>query len=76
LSDLTDVRRHLPEIQRLQALTLLQSRRIVEGEAIVRLEDVARLAQRQGAATLEWRAVTSLAELLEKNGQAEPAREH
>jgi class 3 adenylate cyclase/predicted ATPase len=74
VSEKTLVGWHRPEIQRLQAEAMLHSGQVGREEAIVRVEDAVRLAKKQGAVALEWRATMSLARLLEKNGQPGRAR--
>jgi class 3 adenylate cyclase/predicted ATPase len=65
-----------PEVLRLQAEILLQSRQITFDDAIARIEHAAWLAKGQGAVALQWRAVNALAQLLEQRGKTDKAREH
>jgi class 3 adenylate cyclase/predicted ATPase len=64
-----------PEVVRLQAEIMLQSRQITLDDAIARVEHAAWLAKGQGAIALQWRAVTALATLLRKKGKGDNARE-
>ncbi len=64
-----------PEIQRLQAETMLQSGQIGVDDAILRVDAANSLAREQGALALEWRAVTALGRLLMQNGQHAQAQE-
>ncbi len=63
-----------PENLRLQAETLLQSRRIGADEAVARLEAARDLAREQEATLLEWRASVSLARVLAHSGRPDEAR--
>ena len=64
-----------PEVLRLQAEVMLQSKQIAVDDAIARVEHAAWLANGQGAIALEWRAVTTLARLLALNGRPVEARD-
>ena len=75
VSEKTRVGWYRPEVVRLQAEVMLQSKQIAIDDAIARVEHAAWLAKQHGAVALEWRAVTALARLLEQNGQPEKARE-
>jgi class 3 adenylate cyclase/predicted ATPase len=63
-----------PEIQRLQAETMLQSGQIGVAETILRVDAASSLAREQGALALEWRAVTALGRLLVQDGRHAQAR--
>jgi predicted ATPase len=65
----------LPEAERLQAEVLLLSRQIATTEAISRIKGAEKLAQKQGALALEWRATMSLASLLSHAGHTIEARD-
>ena len=60
---------YMPEVQRQLAQSLLQSGQISAEEAVARIVGAAELARRQGALTLQWRAVTALATLLVQQGR-------
>ena len=60
---------YMPEVQRQLAQSLLQAGQISAEEAVSRIVGAAELARRQGALTLQWRAVTALATLLVQQGR-------
>ena len=60
---------YMPEVQRQLAQSLLQSGQISAEEAVARIVGAAELARRQGALTLQWRAVTAVATLLVQEGR-------
>jgi len=60
---------YMPEVQRQLAQSLLQTGQISAEEAVDRIVGAAELARRQGALTLQWRAVTALATLLVQQGR-------
>ena len=76
ISEKSGVGWYRPEVVRLQAETMLQSRQITRDDAIARIEHAAWLAKGQGALALQWRSTTSLARLLHEDGRTDKAREH
>ena len=75
LADKSHVGWYRPEVVRLQAELMLQTKQIAVDDAIARVEHAAWLAKEKGSIALEWRATTALARLLEQRGGAEAARD-
>jgi hypothetical protein len=73
LSDRSDVGWRRPEIERMQAMTLLRSGQIGAAAALSQLERAVALARHQGSATQGWRALIDLAQLRADHGQADRA---
>jgi predicted ATPase/class 3 adenylate cyclase len=74
LADKSHVGWYRPEVVRLQAELMLQTRQIAVDDAFARVEHAAWLAKDKGSIALEWRATTALARLLEQRGQVGEAR--
>jgi class 3 adenylate cyclase/tetratricopeptide (TPR) repeat protein len=75
MSTRTDVGWYLPEILRLELELQFRSRQITLDETIARAQQAIALARQQSAIAWEWRTASVLAEILQREGRIDEARE-